>query len=80
MLFLVCTQSLILYVLHAKIKKLFIGKTRCLMRLNCKVLLKIRSYEMSEYVVCDVNDDMGLHSVSNFYAMQYFSTVSLALL
>ena len=27
---------------------------------------------------CDVNDDMGLHSVSDFYAMYSFTRVTIA--
>ena len=52
-------------------KNLFIGKIRCLMHIIRKVCIKFEVNEMSDHVV-DV-DDMGLHSVSDLYAMLQYS-------
>ena len=61
-----------MYVLHAKIKNwahLFIGKIICLMRLTRKVSVDDD----------DVTDDMGLHSVSDLYAMLQHSFTLVAI-
>ena len=53
-IFILYTQCLVLYVLHAKIKNrkiLLIGKIRCVMRLTRKSRVKFEVTEVSDHVV-----------------------------